>query len=513
MDTLHRAPALARLALLLLVAPAALDAQTRAPVLDGSRHADPPAVADHPRVRQALRLATSWLDAQRAYLEIPGISAAMVQDWEVLWSGGFGLADPERGVPADASTVYSICSISKLFTAISVMQLRDAGKLRLDDPVERHLSWFDIRRVHPDAPAITIEGLLTHSAGLPRESDYPYWTGDFDFPTREEIVSRLPEQETLYPASRYFQYSNLGLTLAGEVVAAASGEPFEAYVRRAILEPLGLRGTTPAMPEAGSPGLARGHSAMTRSGNREPVAHFAARGIGPAAGFASTAEDLARFAAWQFRLLKGGGPEVLSANTLREMQRVHWVDPDFDTTWGLGFAVRRAADETFVGHGGSCPGYRTTLLLQPKDRIATIFMANASGVDTETFVQGMYAIVAPAVRAAREDTLSATTDTAPGTPPDSALARYEGSYSDFPWAGETLVLPWKNGLAMVSLPTARPMEALTELRKVEGREHTFRRVREDGELGETIVFELGPDGRATRFWQHSNPSERMRDTR
>jgi CubicO group peptidase (beta-lactamase class C family) len=144
-------------------------------------------VEQNPRVKQALNLLQVWLDGQRAYQQIPGVSAAVVYDQQLLWSAGFGYADVSRKTPATPSTIYSICSISKLFTSIGVMQLRDEGKLRIDDPVARHIPWFKIKRGDPSGPEITIEGLLTHSSGLPRESDFPYWTGpEFTFPTRED---------------------------------------------------------------------------------------------------------------------------------------------------------------------------------------------------------------------------------------------------------------------------------------------------------------------------------------
>lgn len=462
-------------------------------------------VAGHPRVRQALDLMQVWLEAQRDYDRIPGLSAAVVHDQEVVWIGGIGLADRERSVPATPSTIYSICSISKLFTSIGVMQLRDEGQLRLDDPVSRHLPWFRIRRTAPERGEITVEGLLTHASGLPRESDHPYWTGpDFPFPTREQIIERLERQETLYPAATYFQYSNLGLTLAGELITAVSGRPYEEYVRDRILQPLGLAGTAPEMP---SPGAARpparGYGSLTRGGVREPVAPFAARGIAPAAGFASTAEDLAAFARWQFRLLGKGGREVLDANTLREMHRVHWVDPEFEVTWGLGFSVWRDNSKTFVGHGGSCPGYRSQLLLRPPDRIAAIFMANAM-VNSGQYAQRMYDIMAPALTAAAKDT------TAP-KPADTTLVRYTGRYNSQPWGSETAIVAWQDGLGVVSLPTMNPVNGLTRLRKAG--EHTFRRVRSDDTLGETVVFELGPDGRAIRYIWHNNVSTRVADAR
>lgn len=460
-------------------------------------------VAEHPRVQQSINLIKVWLDAQRAFEQIPAVSAAVVHDQQLLWIAGMGYADIERKIPAAANTTYSICSISKLFTSIAVMQLRDAGKVRLDDPVSRHLSWFTIKRTDPRAAEITIEGLLTHSSGLPRESDFPYWTGpEFTFPSREQVIQRLSNQETLYPAETYFQYSNLGITLAGEIVAAASGQPYDAYVRQHILAPVGLRSTTPEMPdgEHGS-SLATGYSAMTRDGKRVPVTFSKARGIAPAAGYASTAEDLARFASWQFQVLgRKGGEDALKSNTLREMQRVHWVDPDFETTWGLGFSVWRSEAKTFVGHGGSCPGFRTQLLLKPDENVATIFMANAQGVGATEYAQRMYEIVAPAIK-------EAVKPSGKEKQREPEMSRYAGTYQSG-FGGELAVIEWEDGLATVSLPTMNPMRALTKWKKVA--EHTFRRVRKDEALGETIVFDLGADGRASRLIWHSNQFRRVR---
>ena len=124
-------------------------------------------LADHPRVKQSLELATLWLDAMRAYNQVPGLSAAIVHDQDVIWSGALGVTDLERRTPATTSTIYSICSISKLFTSIGIMQLRDEGKLRLDDPVAVHLPWFHLKTKQGEGD-VTIEGLLTHASGLPQ---------------------------------------------------------------------------------------------------------------------------------------------------------------------------------------------------------------------------------------------------------------------------------------------------------------------------------------------------------
>jgi CubicO group peptidase (beta-lactamase class C family) len=314
-------------------------------------------LTDDPRVSAALNLLEVWLDAEQAYEDIPGLSMAVVHDQEVLWSGAFGYADRARMAPATPKTLYSICSISKLFTSIGVMRLRDEGKLHLDDPVGEHLSWFDIEQRYPDSSPITVERLLTHSAGLPRESDFPYWTPDFDFPTREMVIERLGSQETLYPAAKYFQYSNLGLTLAGEILAATSGQSYAEYMNSNILEPLGLDDTTPEIPaDQRGARFATGYGSPGRDGERSELAFFQVRGIAPAAGFASTVEDLAAFASWQFRVLEGDDDEVLSANTLREMQRVQWVDPDWEIHWGLGLVRTSTPGSPIRSWGRPSPG-------------------------------------------------------------------------------------------------------------------------------------------------------------
>jgi CubicO group peptidase (beta-lactamase class C family) len=459
-------------------------------------------LTDDPRVASALELIEIWMEAEVDYEDLPGVSMGVVAGQDLIWSQGFGYADVESRRPAAPDTIYSICSISKLFTSISVMQLRDAGNLDLDDPVGEILPWFDIQNTFPEGPAITVRRLLTHSSGLPREAGYPYWTGpEYPFPTHEQIVERLSEQETLYPSAEYFQYSNLGLTLAGEIVAAASGQPYAEYVRQHILDPLGLESTTPEIPDdQRGKRLATGYTSKLRDGSRKVVPDYLVRGIAPAAGFTSTVEDLARFAAWQFRLLEDGGDEVLSVNTLREMQRVHWIDPDWETTWGLGFSVSRRDDKTFVGHGGSCPGYRTQLLMSPKDRVAVVFMTNGQGTNTGMYANRTFDAVAPAIVAALETPSE-------GDAPNPAFEKYVGRY-ERPLGGESYVLPWKGSLAVLSLPSSDPIGSLTRLQHVG--EDTFRRIREDDELGEEIFFEVDADGAVIRMWRHNNPSYRVR---
>jgi len=452
-----------------------------------------------PDLGPAFRIIDTWLDAQKDYDRLPGISVAVVDDQDIIWSKGYGSADLEKGVAADPSTIYSICSISKLFTSVAIMQLRDSGKLHLEDRVADLLPWFDLQQPWEDSGPVTVRTLLTHSSGLPRESDYPYWTGpDFPFPSQAQIKAKLGSQKALYPPSMYFQYSNLGLSLLGEIVAEVSGAPFATYIQDNILAPLRLSDTRTRMPQSLWRGkLATGYSALKRDGNRDMLNLFQADGISPAAGFSSTVEDLARFASWQFRLLEKGGEEILKASTLREMQRVHWMDPDWETAWGLGFSVYEVDDRTFVGHGGSCPGYRSTLRMDPHKKQAFVVMINAQGVSPTKYATGIRGVL----NKARSENLAEKG-------PDIDLEAYAGTYNAQPWSGETAVFPWYGKLAVLGLPSENPAQRLTFLKHIEA--DTFRRIRDNKKLGEEVLFERDAAGKVIRMWQHSNFKNKRR---
>ena len=467
-----------------------------APVIASDDESASRALGDDPRVAEAVAAWEAWVEYQLAISRVPAASIGVVHDQELLTARGFGMANPDTGAPATRETIYSICSISKLFTSVALMQLRDEGKVRLDAPVSDYLDWFTLQDVHPNDEAITVRRLLSHSSGLPRESDFPYWSDpDFVFPTHDEIVQQLSNQSTLYPSSRYFQYSNLGLTLVGEIVTEVSGQDYHERVQAEILAPLGMADTYSDIPGAEwGEQMALGYSALQRDGTRERIPLFQAHGIAPAAGFASTVPDLARFASWQFRLLGSDTEEVLRSSTLREMQRVQWMDPDWETTRGLGFGTWKSDDHVFVGHGGACPGYYSQFLLVPKHKLGVIVLASAMSTPVGFYAEKAADLIVPAIEAATD-----SPDDIPERDPD--LDRYVGIY-DSSW-GQTAILRWEDGLAVLGLGTRNPKKSLFQLEKVD--EHTFRRVRKDDEsLGEEFFFEVDDEGNVTRFLQHSN---------
>lgn len=443
---------------------------------------------------EALRVADVWLDSVQVYGRIPTISAGVVVGDDLVWSAGYGTIDANHSIPADQHTIYSICSISKLFTSISLMQQWEQGKVTLDAPLTTYLPWATLKPAEDSGP-VTLRGLMTHSAGLPRESDSPYWSGpDFPFPTTEAIQAKIASQSALFPAQQHFQYSNLGLTLVGDVVEAVAKEPYAKYAEEHVLTPLGLKDTRPFFPvELWGKQMAVGYGALKRDGTRDAVKPFNTRGVTPAAGYTSTVEDLGKFASWQFRLLKTGQGGVLKAPTLREMQRVQYMDPDWKTSWGLGFSVQHQDDHNYVGHGGDCPGYQTMLEMRNDDQTAVIIL-DAGAERPGAFVKSVFAILDK-----RRDYKFKDPAPAAGV----KLEEYAGRYTWQPWQSEAVVLPWAGGLVEITLPSENPADEMTFLKPKGG--DVFRRVRKDGSEAEEYTFQRDASGKVTGYMHFSNP--------
>jgi CubicO group peptidase (beta-lactamase class C family) len=443
---------------------------------------------------EAIKIIEVWLDAQRDFDNLPGISVSIVSDQEKIWSGAFGMANIEDNVKADPKTLCSICSVSKLFTAIAIMKLYDEGKLRLDDKISNLLPWYNLQQQYPDSGPITIRALLSHSSGLPRENVFSHWNGpDYVFPSKEEIKAKLSTQETLYPVSTYYQYSNLALTLLGYVVEEISGKTYENYVKENILMPLNLSDTSPEMPKSlhGNQ-LAIGYGNLSRKGERARLNFFEANGVNAAAGFSSNVEDLAKFASWQFRLRDTTITEILKPSTLKNMQNVHWIDSDWKGTRGLGFGVYKGPKgDKWVGHGGYCPGYQTSFSMHLDTKFAYAVMINANGVNPNKYVYGIHDLLKK-VKPKNDELLEED---------NINWSEYEGYYY---WdiAEEVYISQWEGKLALLNLPSKSPADSMTLYKHIEG--DTFRRIRSNEELGEKLLFERDLNGMIVRMKIHEN---------
>lgn len=451
-------------------------------------------------VQERIDVLDYWISTRIHDEELPSITIAVVDDQRIVWSKAYGLADVEAGRPATTRTLYRIASVTKLFTASAILQLRDAGKLQLDDPVAKHLPSFRPKdpcaagatlrsNAQPidcaDQPPITIRQLLTHTSGLPREGTSPYWN-DLDFPTEEELLRELQSEEAIHEPGTDYKYSNLGVSLLGQVVEAVSGERWATYVRRHILDPLGMTATEPE-PRPDNPLMSQGYGERLPGKGRDRERFVDSRGLAASANIASNVEEMAKFLALQFRSGAAGGSQILRGSTLREMQRVHWLNSSWSSGRGLGWAIRRVENDTRVWHSGSVNGFRSYVVTVPAKKIGVVVLANAEGSDPGRFADQALAIVAPAIVASRP--------AAPRAAADPAWRRYVGDYSFERDRMRIMLLDGR--LAMVDPTDDNPWESRVVLEPVS--ENVFREVG-GGSNGELLRFEVDAAGKVTRVW-------------
>lgn len=448
-------------------------------------HAQPASLADRPDVAAVLQVFDSWVQATAAAHDEPGLSVGIVYDQQLIWAKGYGYADLAAHTPATPASLYRIASLSKLFTATAILQLRDAGKLRLDDPVSSRLPWLHVREPAPDTGSITIEQLLTHTSGLPRELPLPYWN-DLEFPSRGRMMALLGDEPAVFAPSTSRKYSNLAFALAGELVPALSGVSYEEYVRRRILEPLGMRATL-IVPTRSTPELAVGYRRRVPGEPREKEDFIDARALTASAGFASNVDDLARFVSLQFRDGREGGAQILRGATLREMQRLHWIDPDWQSGMGLAWELRRAGGQVRVGKAGTAPGYQSRIDIDPAAKFGVIVLANGYDSDPLMYTNQAFAIVAPAV--ARAVARPGTAHSA-----DPAWSKYVGTYT---WKhADAQVLIADGELIMIVPDAANPWESRVRLAPAGPNTFVMHGGGNDGEL---LKFDIDASGAVTRL--------------
>lgn len=485
----HEMPARLLVFITIVALAAALPVSGQGP---GARHP----VAQQPDVEAALTVLDAWIAAIVAQREQPGLSIGVVYDQDLIWAKGYGHADLERRVAATPATIYRIASITKLFTATAVMQLRDAGKLRLDDLVAERLPWFAIEKTSQDGPPVSIRHLLTHTSGLPRDVQGVNYAAA-TFPIRDDMLRTLPNQQIVFPPDVQWKYSNLAVTLAGEIVAQVSGESWAGYIERHVLQPLGMTATR-TVPTADLPRLAVGYSRRVPGQPREVEPFVTVEAISPAGSLASSVEDLAKFVSLQFRSGPAQGSQILRGSTLREMHRVQWLNADWQGGWGLGFRIRHVGGHLRAGHGGSLPGHATQVEFAPDQKLGVIVLTNANDGDGLRYIDQAFELLGPAIARA-----VASPDAPQAVP--AVWQGYVGQYvasacATCAYKFEEMQIQILNGELTMIVPDAEnPWTSRMILEPVSSNTFTMTSPGFSyDEVGELLTFDVDGAGRVTR---------------
>ena len=451
-------------------------------------------VAD-PEVQSQIGLFSAWLEGQIEYRGLPGIVVGVVSDQDLAWAAGFGHADLDGDRRMDVDTRFRMASHSKLFTATAIMQLREQRKVRLDDPVTDYLPWFTFQLAAPDDPPLTIEHLLTHSSGLPREAG-SHWS-DLDFPTAAEVRDLMSDRQAAFSPEVRWKYSNLAYTIAGMVVEQVSGLSWAEYLQQNIFDPLGMSSSSVDTEDAK---MATGYGIRMPDGSRAVMPFVDARGMAAATGLTSTVEDMARFVSAQFRTGARGDDRLLSTASLREMHRVRMLENTWTNGQGIGFSVRRVDGKIFIGHGGGYPGYTTNTSIQLDSKVGVIVLTNTNDSNPGQIAQQLMSTVGEAVA-----TATATEPQAAAW--DPAWERFAGRYRSRNGERQVLVM---NDRLVVMNPWATSIEDPTELEAID--DGLFRMVAPTGggAVGEVVRF-VEENGEVVRMITGDSYADRVRE--
>ena len=381
--------------LLAVLGPASLLAQT--PV-SAAKIAQPIATAD---VGQAALLAATYPVLDKIYAEyaarqhVPGLTYGLVVDGRLVHTGAVGYTDVAAKTPAAPQAVFRIASMTKSFVALAVLRLRDAGRLRLDDPAEQYLPEL---KKHPpllagaaaDAPPFTIRQLLSHSAGLPE--DNPWGDRQMGRPDTD-LQALLGRGLSVANAPGVaYEYSNLAFALLGRLVTKVSGQPFQAYITTHMLRPLGMTSTYWDYRQVPPARLAHGYRWQDEKWLNEPLLpngeSYAALG-----GLLTSIEDFAKYLAFQASAWPArSGPDTgpVRRSSVREAQQP-WTFVGLNATYryasgracpmvnSYGYGLRVAQDcagRRYVGHTGGLPGFGSQWWLLPEYGVGVVAFVN-----------------------------------------------------------------------------------------------------------------------------------------
>ena len=454
---------------------------------------DTSAAETSPRLDQLKELVpylSRWLATQVEVQQVPGAQVAVRLGGELVLSEAFGDADQAAGEALTTEHLFRVASHSKTFTAVAVMQLVEAGRLRLDDTVA------DLLDDYADTPlaGATVRELLSHTSGAIRDGvDSDFWQLDRPFPDAAALRETVAEHGATYQPQEHFKYSNIGYGVLGAIIERLTGTDYVSHVTAAVLEPLGLERTSPELAEAqedGTPRLVTGHSRPHgRSRSRVTVGNPTTGALAAATGFVSTAEELSRF----FASLAVGGDGLLTDRSLRLMQRAESTVPrGGDTeTYGLGIIGAKIGERKTIGHSGGFPGQITRTLVDPKGGLTVCVLTNAVDGPAESLAIGLVELI---------DLLTtppADWQKLPEGVTEEDLKRLTGRYCCL-W-GETDVVFGSGRLVMLDPTFSAPVAVAQELRALDA---TTLRVEDKdgfGASGEEIPFDVDDDGRVTRM--------------
>jgi CubicO group peptidase (beta-lactamase class C family) len=351
------------------------------------------------KIRKTLPKIDSIYKAIAIKNNYPGLSYGIVVDGRLFHSGNYGYTDVLKKIPATSKSMFRIASMSKSVTAMAIMHLKEAGKIQLDDPVEKYIPEFKLQNtLTNDAPLVSIRHCLTHSAGFPEDNPW----GDRQLQDSDEELSELLKNKVSFSTipDYQYEYSNLGYALLGRIITLVSGMPYQDYIKKHILFPLGMPSTDWEYDRVSKDQLAHGYRWLDGKYVEEQLLHDHPNGSWGAMG--SMISSIEEFAQYMACHLKAWPPrsdqdqQPIKRQSIREMHKPWnfshfnpaYIYPDgrqCATANAYGYGLRWTKDcddKTYIGHSGGLPGFGSHWMVMPEYGIGVISLANRTYAGT-----------------------------------------------------------------------------------------------------------------------------------
>lgn len=347
------------------------------------------------KIKQTFPVIDKLYKEHAAKNHFPGIAFGVVVDGQLVFAGNDGYTDIDKKTPVTSSSLFRIASMSKSFTAMAILKLRDDGKLNLDDPAYLYVPEMKkLKYPTADSTPITIRQLLTHGAGFPEDNPW----GDRQLADTNKELSELLEKQISFsnPPGIAYEYANLGFALLGRIITKVSGKPYQQYIRENIWRPLGMNTSEWEYANIAPDKLAHGYRWERERWNEETLLHDTADGSWGAMGsMISSIDEFSRYMAFQLsawppsNAAETGPVKRASVREMHHPWRFNNLSPNFRYpdgricptagayTYGLGW-LRDCEARVYIGHSGGLPGFGSQWRIMPDYGIGVVAFGNVT---------------------------------------------------------------------------------------------------------------------------------------
>lgn len=442
-------------------------------------------------LRSAIKIAgkvvENWLPIKIRYDHTPGAVVCIAVNGVPKYVNAFGLSDIETGTKMKKDAQFRVASMSKMFTAVSIMQLQEKGGLRLDDKVAGHLTWFKGKTKKTDLTNVTIRQLLSHNAGIFRDGVAQQWVND-KFPIK--LKGTVSADAIVFDNATTTKYSNHGYAVLGAIIEKVSGVSYDNYVIENIIIPLDLKNTLPDLPDEIPTKLTRGYERWTPDViERKMEPNIKTNSYASATGFISDVKDLAVFLS---SLHPDTKKSVLNRESRKAMRQVQGIINE-NEMYGLGLCLETLTGQKTYGHSGGFAGYVTNAISHAEDNVQVIVLTNTqsstAGAVSDNLMRLIYEF---------KDTKDIK---------HIAKEPYSGLYRNR-W-GDSVVVATGDDLVMFTASSSNPAKAWSKYKNI--RQHIYKNQNEVGfgAPGETIAFKKIKNEKAETLSSNGADMERV----